>query len=77
MEASGCFDPVGIRRHVWDVEYDAEAYLAVLDTYSSHRAMADDARAALYDRIRRRILTRPAGRIRKSYLATLVVGVRR
>ena len=73
MDASGLFDVVGIRRYTWDVVYDADEYLAVLDTYSGHRSMTTDQRDKLYARIRRRIEARPDPRVAKSYLATLNV----
>lgn len=76
IEASGLFRNVASRRHVWDVVYDADAYVAVLATYSSHRAMEPDALAELLARIRRRIAARPGGTVRKTYLALLNVAVR-
>lgn len=75
--ASGCFDAPVVRRYVWDVEYTAATYVDVLDTYSGHRSMEPEKRAQLYERIRRRIGSRPAGRVRKSYLAILHVAGRR
>jgi SAM-dependent methyltransferase len=74
---SGWFGEVAVRRYVWDVEYSADAYIDVLDTYSGHRAMEPAARERLYGRIRRRIEARPGGRVTKSYLALLHVARRR
>ena len=71
FEASGRFDHAATRRHVWDVEYTADTYLALLDTYSGHRALDEARRADLYERIRRRIEARPHARVRKTNLATL------
>ena len=76
IAASGRFRPAVVRRHVWDVTYGADEYIAVLDTYSGHRSMPPDTRRRLYDRIRRRIEARPAGRVTKTYLATLNVALR-
>jgi len=73
IDASGYFRTVGVRRHVWDVSYSADEYIAVLDTYSGHRSLEESKRRDLYDRIRRRIESRPEGRIRKTYLAALTV----
>ena len=73
IEASGLFEPVAVRRFVWDVEYTADEYLAVLDTYSGHRALADEQRGRLFERIRGRIESRPGRRVRKTYAATLDV----
>ncbi len=56
---------VFVRRHLWEVEYTAADYLAVLDTYSGHRSMDEESRRRLYERIRRRIEARPAGMVRR------------
>ena len=56
--------------------YTANEYIDLLDTYSGHRAMDDGARALLYDRIRRRIETRPGQQVRKTYVAILNVATR-
>lgn len=63
------FQPLTRRRYVWDVEYSADAYIAVLSTYSGHIALPDEQRERLFERIRRRI--EPRGTVRKSYLTTL------
>jgi hypothetical protein len=73
LAASGVFRPVGSRRYVWDVTYDADEYEALLLTYSGHRALDEGRRADLLGRIRRRIDARPGGRVRKTYLALLDV----
>jgi SAM-dependent methyltransferase len=77
IEASGVFEHVAERRYVWDLEYDAQSYVDVLDTYSGHRALDDERRNDLYDRIRRRIESRPGGVVRKTYLTTLDVAASR
>jgi len=74
--ASGFFVDVAVRRHQWDVVYTADAYIAVLDTYSEQRALEQAARDELYARIRRRIEARSGGTVRKTYLATLNVARR-
>jgi SAM-dependent methyltransferase len=73
IDASGRFRTIAIRRHVWDVTYTADTYLAVLDTYSGHRALDERRRHALYERIRRRIEATPTRTVTKSHLATLNV----
>ena len=62
--------------YFWDVTYSADAYLAVLNTYSGHRALDDDTRRRLLSRIRRRIDARQSRRVRKTYLAMLNVAQR-
>jgi SAM-dependent methyltransferase len=73
IEASGFFRDALARRYLWDVIYTADKYVAVLDTYSPHRALDDGTRKRLHDRIRRRIEGRPDKTVRKTYLATLNV----
>jgi hypothetical protein len=51
-------------------------YIAVLDTYSGHRALDDERRERLYERIHQRAEARPAGKVRKTYLASLNVAAR-
>ena len=73
IDASGLFRDAVARRYVWDVEYTADEYLTVLDTYSGHRALDPALRSELYGRIRRRI----DATVRKTYLATLNIARRR
>jgi len=63
------FEPVARRRYLWELEYTADEYIAVLSTYSGHIALPDAQRDELFARIRRRI--EPRGTVRKSYLTTL------
>jgi SAM-dependent methyltransferase len=76
IEASGRFHTLEARRYLWDVSYSADEYVAVLGTYSHHRAFDDEARECLFDRIRRRIEARAARTVRKTYLALLYVAER-
>jgi SAM-dependent methyltransferase len=73
IEASGRFDLVGVRRHLWSIEYDVDAFLEVLDTHSRQRGLAPDVRADLYERIERRVRARPQPSVRTTYLGTLNV----
>jgi SAM-dependent methyltransferase len=73
ISASGLFRDVELRRYLWDAPYTAEEYIAVLDTYSGHRSMADDERDELYRRIRARIGDRT---VTKTYLFTMNVAAR-
>ena len=59
IEASGRFHNLGARRYLWDVIYTADDYIAVLSTYSHHRALDDEARELLLERIHKRIEARP------------------
>jgi SAM-dependent methyltransferase len=73
MEASGLFDVADERRYSWDVVYTADEYIDVLSTFSVNIAMEDAKRTRLFDLLRARIGDRS---LRKTYLATLDVGVR-
>jgi SAM-dependent methyltransferase len=73
LVAGGRFGAVEVRRYVRDVEYDADAYIDVLETYSGHRALEPATRERLYGDIRGLIGPRT---IRKSYLFVLHVARR-
>ena len=62
---------VAVRRHLWEVEYGADEYVAVLGTYSDNLALPAAQRDELFARIHARIAA--LGRIRKTYLAILNV----
>jgi len=76
IEASGYFEDVAVCRYVWELVYSADQYVDLLSTYSGHRSIEEPARGELLERIRRRIDSRPGGRIRKAYLAILHVARR-
>lgn len=73
IAASGLFDLLAERRYQWDVEYTAEEYVDVLNTYSDHRTWDDESRERFFDLIRARIGSRS---IRKTYVATLDIARR-
>ena len=76
ISAGGGFHNVGSRRYLWDVIYSADEYIAVLNTYSGHRALDDETRERLLSRIHQRIEARPHRCVRKTYLAMLNVAER-
>jgi SAM-dependent methyltransferase len=76
IATSGHFRNTATRRYLWDVTYTADDYIAVLNTYSNHRAFDDEIRKRLLSRIHQRIETRPDGKVRKTYLAILSVAER-
>ena len=76
ITGSGRFRNVGARRYLWDVLYTADEYIAVLNTYSGHRALDDETRERLLSRIHRRIDARRERKVRKTYLAMLNVAER-
>lgn len=71
IEESGLFGPVAARRYVWEQAYNAESYLAVMNTYSDNRSLPPERRARLFDSIADLIRTGYGGRIVKGYLTAL------
>ena len=76
IESSGLFVDVVVRQFDWEISYDADGYIALLDTFSGHIAMADADRAHLFAEIRRRLAARPDGRLRRHWGAVLHVARR-
>jgi hypothetical protein len=71
IEDSGLFEDVRVRRYSWTIDYTADGYLDLLNTYSGHIAMSKSKHDKLYTEIRRRISARRSGHIRKDYLSIL------
>jgi SAM-dependent methyltransferase len=76
IEASGFFRNTSARRYLWDIAYDADSYIDLLQTFSNHRLLDDETRASLLGRIHRRVAARPGGVVRKTNLALLNVAER-
>lgn len=76
FEDSGCFEVTATRQYLWALSYTADAYIALLDTFSHHIAMRADKRDYLYRQIRERLAGRPDGRLIRHWCATLTVGRR-
>lgn len=70
---SGRFGPVDFRRYEWDLTYTTAEYLAVLRTYSGHRALQPEVREGLLECIAGLIDRRYGGRVTKRYLTELRV----
>jgi SAM-dependent methyltransferase len=77
IERCGLFEVVAVKRHVWPVDYTADTYIDVLNTYSGHIGWDQSKRDKLYAEVRRLIGQRAEGRIRKHYLSILQVCRRR
>jgi SAM-dependent methyltransferase len=77
IERSGLFDVVVVRHFNWEVGYDAESYLGLLDTFSGHIRMKPWQRDRLYSEIRRRLGSRVDGSLRRNWGAVLHVARRR
>jgi SAM-dependent methyltransferase len=76
IERSGLFEVVLVRHFDWQVSYDADEYLRLLDTFSGHIAMKAWQRDRLYAEIRRRLRQRSDGRLHRHWGAVLHVARR-
>jgi SAM-dependent methyltransferase len=76
IEATGLFAGVAVRHFDWEVAYDADGYIALLDTFSGHIAMQPWQRERLDGEIRRRLAARPDGLLRRHWGAVLHVARR-
>ena len=76
IEASELFTVTHVRQFDWERVYDAEGYIALLDTFSGHIAMEDWQRERLYSEIRRRLRQRPDGTLRRHWGSVLHVARR-
>jgi SAM-dependent methyltransferase len=73
LEASGLFEDIEVKRYVWETNYTAEQYIALLNTFSGHIAMEATKRERLYKEIRARIGQRADPRVRRHWQAILHV----
>src|SRR5579859_3501983 len=76
IEASGLFGDAAVRHFDWEIKYDADGYVRLLDTFSGHIAMEQWQRERLYGEIRRRLAERPDGLLRRHWGAVLHVARR-
>lgn len=76
VEASGLFTDAQVRRVDWEISYDADGYIALLETFSGHIAMRPWQRDRLYGEIRRRLAERPDGLLRRHWGTVLHVARR-
>ncbi|HVT12967.1 MAG TPA: class I SAM-dependent methyltransferase [Fimbriimonadaceae bacterium] len=74
ISESGFFDFIESRRYLWTVDYDAEGYIDLLNTYSGHLVMEASKKETLYRAIREIARDRT---IRKHYLSVLNVARRK
>jgi SAM-dependent methyltransferase len=77
IEASGLFANVAVAHFDWEVTYDADAYVGLLDSFSGHIAMEPWQRECLYIEIRRRLDLRSDRKLRRHWGAVLHVARRR
>src|SRR5207249_10940530 len=77
IEQTGLFDHVTVRQFDWEIVYDADGYIDLLETFSGHIAMEPWQRERLYAEIRRRLGQRADGRLRRHWGAVLHTARRR
>jgi SAM-dependent methyltransferase len=77
IKAAGLFEGIHVRRYLWETEYSAEEYIALLDTFSGHIAMERSKRDRLYGEIRQRIERREPASVRRHWSAILHVARRK
>lgn len=76
IERSGLFRTAVIQHFDWQISYDADEYVRLLDTFSGHIAMKAWQRERLYAEIRRRLSRRPDGRLDRHWGAVLHIARR-
>lgn len=76
IEGSGMFEEAVVHHFDWEVSYDADSYLRLLDTFSGHIAMQPWQRSRLYSEIRQRFTQRPEGLLYRHWGAVLQVARR-
>lgn len=73
IEATGLFGDVQVRRYLWERQYTAGEYVALLETFSGHIEMTEAQRSRLYGEIRARLADRS---VRRHWLSVLHVARR-
>ena len=77
IERSGFFGRPEERVHRFTVDRDAESYLRLLGTFSSHRALDEGTRRRLFASVRRLINEEYGGRVVEGYRSELYVSRKR
>jgi SAM-dependent methyltransferase len=77
IERSGLFEDVQTRRYLWERDYSAEEYIALLQTFSGHIAMGERAKRRLFQAVRDLIGRRARPVVRRHWHAILHVARRR
>jgi hypothetical protein len=67
---------MAFRRYVWEKQYTADDYIALLDTFSGHISTDPQKREHLYQEIQQRVGKRPDRRIRRHWYSILHVARR-
>lgn len=70
------YGPVAVRRYQFEIAYDSQSYIQLLNTYSGHRSLRPHTRKRLFDAVIDLIETRYGGRIVKGYSTILCLADR-
>jgi hypothetical protein len=73
----GYFSTPQVRTYTWATTYNADAYLRLLDSYSSYRVLEPDLHERLFNAVRDLIATRFGGQVTRQWRAELFVARRR
>ena len=76
IEATGLFEDATVTQFDWELTYNADQYIDLLNTFSGHIAMARWQRERLYGEVRRRLSERPDGLLRRHWGAVLHIARR-
>ena len=76
IEATGLFKDAMVTQFDWELTYNADQYIDLLNTFSGHIAMAPWQRERLYGEVRRRLSERPDGLLRRHWGAVLHIARR-
>lgn len=71
--SNGLFVTTTVARFEWEITYDADTYIDLLNTFSGHIAMQPRQRERLYGEIRRRLSRRLTGQLRRHWGAVLEI----
>ncbi|MAT95582.1 MAG: hypothetical protein CL608_00320 [Anaerolineaceae bacterium] len=76
LKAKPEFENVVVRTYPWAAQYETEAYLGLLNTYSDHLRLPEQRRLALFEAIAE-LIEKHGGLIEKPYLAVLYMARRK
>lgn len=75
MSGSPFFHRVIVKKHLWSVRYETDAYLGLLNTNSDHLRLSEQTRSTLFKEIAR-VIERNGGAIEKPYLGVVYLAQR-
>lgn len=76
IESSGLFHPLLVREFDWEIDFETQAYLRLLNTFSNHIVMQERHGDRLYQAIRMRLAKRSNGTLSRGWGAVLHVAKR-